>query len=232
MKTWRRFLGKVAIVLALAGCATAGNPRDPFEGFNRAMFGFNDTLDKAALKPAAKLYSDLLPSFVQTAIGNFFGNIGDVWTLVNDVLQGKGEQGASDFMRVTINTSFSLLGLIDVASDAGLTKHNEDFGQTLGTWGVGSGPYVVLPFFGPSTLRDSVALPVDISGDLWTYKRPMKVRNAGSVVRVIDNRAALMGASNLIEEAALDPYEFVRDAYLQRRENRIRDNYGSSDSQK
>lgn len=232
MRTWGRLLGKLVLVSVLAGCATASNPRDPFEGFNRAMFGFNDAIDKAAVKPAAKIYEELLPSFVQTAIGNFFGNIGDVWTLVNDILQGRGEQAASDFMRVTINSSFGLLGLIDVASDAGLTKHKEDFGQTLGTWGVASGPYVVLPVFGPSTMRDSIALPVDLSGDLWRYKHPVKVRNVGTVVRAIDNRAALLNATNLIEEAALDPYEFVRDAYMQRRQSMIGEGREPADSDK
>lgn len=223
MTGWRKWLTVLAIMTAISGCASTGNPRDPLEGFNRAMFSFNDTIDKVALKPAAKFYEDVLPSFVQTAIGNFFGNIGDIWTLVNDVLQGKVEQGGSDLMRVSINTVLGFGGIIDIASDAGLTKHKEDFGQTLAIWGIGAGPYMVLPFFGPSTLRDSAALPVDWQGDLWNHKRPVLVRNVGSVIRAVDQRAALLGASNLIEEAALDPYEFVRDAYLQRRESTIHD---------
>jgi phospholipid-binding lipoprotein MlaA len=222
MNLYRRF-GALAIVLALTGCATARNPQDPLEGFNRSMFTFNDAFDKAALKPAAKAYQSILPSFVQTGIGNFFGNIGDVWTAANDLLQGKAADGVTDVMRVALNSTFGLGGVLDIGSEAGMTKHREDFGQTLGKWGVKSGPYVVLPFLGSSTVRDSVALPVDYVGDPWGYKYPVRWRNTGSVVRVIDQRAVVLDASTLIEEAALDRYEFVRDAYLQRRESKIHD---------
>jgi phospholipid-binding lipoprotein MlaA len=215
--------GALAIVLALTGCATARNPQDPLESFNRSMFTFNDAFDKAALKPAAKAYQSILPSFVQTGIGNFFGNIGDVWTAVNNLLQGKAADGMTDVMRVAVNSTLGLGGVLDIGSEAGMTKHREDFGQTLGRWGVKSGPYVVLPFLGSSTIRDSAALPVDYAGDPWGYKYPVRWRNTGSVVRVIDQRAVLLDASNLIEEAALDRYEFVRDAYLQRRESKILD---------
>jgi phospholipid-binding lipoprotein MlaA len=222
MKLFRRF-GALAMVLALTGCATAPNQRDPLEGFNRSMFIFNDTFDKAALKPAAKAYKSILPSFVQTGIGNFFGNIGDVWTAVNELLQGKAADGVTDVMRVAVNSTLGLGGVLDIGSEAGMTKHHEDFGQTLGKWGVKSGPYVVLPFLGSSTIRDSVALPLDYKGDPWGYKYPVRWRNTGTVVRVIDQRAVVLNASNLIEDAALDRYEFVRDAYLQRRESNIRD---------
>lgn len=217
----RRFIGALALATTLAGCATSNNPQDPFEGFNRTMFGFNDAIDQAALKPAATAYRSILPTFVQIAIGNFFGNIGDVWTAVNNVLQGKLADGFTDVMRVAVNSTLGLGGLIDIGSDAGMAKHKEDFGQTLGVWGVASGPYVVLPFLGSSTVRDSVALPVDIQGDPWGYTTPVRVRNVGSVVRVVDQRAAVLDASNLIEDAALDRYEFVRDAFLQRRANKI-----------
>jgi len=221
-------LGKTLLLssaLLMGGCATtnAHNPDDPLEGFNRSMFEFNDTVDRVALKPAATAYHDHLPSFVQTGIGNFFGNIEDVWTMVNNFLQGKVESGANDFMRVAVNTVLGFGGVLDIASEAGLQKHKEDFGQTLGKWGVGSGPYVVLPLFGPSTVRDTAALPVDISGDLWSYTTPVDVRNTGAVIRLVDQRAALLNASGLLEDAALDRYSFVRSAYLQRRESMVHD---------
>lgn len=225
MKLSTRF-GTLAIVLVLTGCATARNAQDPLEGFNRAMFTFNDAVDRVALKPAAKAYQSILPSFVQTGIGNFFGNIGDVWTAVNNLLQGKAADGVTDVMRVAVNSTLGLGGVLDIASEAGMRKHREDFGQTLATWGVKPGPYVVLPLLGSSTIRDSLALPLDYTGDPWGYVYPVHTRNAGSVVRVIDQRAVVLDASNLIEEAALDRYEFVRDAYLQRRESKVRDGEG------
>lgn len=222
-------IGVLGVVLALSGCATSSNPNDPLENYNRAMFSFNDTLDQVALKPAATVYQDVLPSFVQTGIGNFFGNIGDVWTAVNNLLQGKLENGMTDIMRVALNTTIGLLGLLDVGSELGLPKHQEDFGQTLGVWGVESGPYVVLPVFGASTVRDTAAFPVDFSADLWSHKDPVDVRNIGTGVRLVDQRAALLGASSLLEDAALDKYAFVRDAYLQRRENLVRDGRSKED---
>ncbi|WP_295998342.1 VacJ family lipoprotein [Rugamonas sp.] len=215
-------LAAAATALVLGGCA-GPNPRDPYEGFNRAMFSFNDTVDKVALKPVATAYKNVLPSFVQTGIDNFFGNLSDAWSVVNDALQGKGTQGARDLGRVGLNTTFGLLGFIDVATPNGLRKHTEDFGQTLGYWGVSSGPYLMLPLLGPSTVRDTAALPVDIAGDIWHYKSPVYIRNIGTVTRVIDQRANLLDASNLLEEAALDRYEFVRDGYLQRRESQVHD---------
>lgn len=193
------------------------NPRDPLEGFNRAMFGFNEKVDEVVLKPVAQAYDAVVPSFVQTAIGNFFGNIGDIWTAVNDLLQGKVEDGVNDIMRVAVNSTIGLGGLIDIASAGGIPKHREDFGQTLGAWGMRSGPYIMLPILGASTLRDVVATPLDFKGDLWSYQTPLATRYLGSVVRVIDKRASFLDASSLIEEAALDKYVFIRDAYLQRR---------------
>lgn len=209
--------------IVLAGCASTNNPRDPLEGFNRPIFNFNDKVDQVALKPAAKAYRAVLPSFVQTGVGNFFGNLSDVWTAVNNVLQGKVGDGLSDFMRVAVNSTIGLGGLLDVSSEAGIPKHKEDFGQTLGTWGVASGSYIVLPLLGPSTIRDTAALPLDYKGDVWGYVDPVWVRNTGAVIRVIDARASVLDASDLIEGAALDRYEFVRDAYLQRRESRVND---------
>lgn len=213
----------LTVALSLAGCATTSNPKDPFESYNRAMFAFNEKFDKAALKPAAEVYSNVFPSFVRTGIGNFFGNLGDVWTTVNNFLQGKPADGASDVMRVGVNTVFGLGGVLDIATEAGIPKHKEDFGQTLGKWGVKPGPYIVLPVLGSSTLRDTAVLPLDLYGDPWLHKNPVRWRNTGTVVRLVDQRAVLLDVSNLVEEAALDKYEFVRDAYLQRRESKVHD---------
>lgn len=223
------------ILAGLTGCATTSatpNPKDPFEGFNRTMFKFNDKLDEVALKPAAAAYQKVLPSFVQTGIGNFFGNLGDVWTAVNNLLQGNIEKGMSDVGRVALNSTFGLAGLIDIGSEAGMAKHKEDFGQTLGVWGVKPGPYVVLPVFGSYTLRDTIVFPIDFNADPWAYKYPVRLRNVGTAVRLIDRRASLLGASNLIEEAALDRYEFTRDGYMQRRESQIQDGKGPADDDK
>ncbi len=216
-------LAALAAVFALvSGCAST-NPKDPLEGFNRPVFAFNDAIDKHALKPAATAYKKVLPSFVQTGINNFFGNLSDVWSSANNLMQGKGEAGMSDFTRVMMNTTFGIGGLFDVASEAGLQKHNEDFGQTLGYWGVPSGPYVMLPLLGPSTVRDTAALPLDMAADPWNQYNNVGYRNVGTVTRVVDQRAVLLDASNLMEEAALDRYEFIRDGYLQRRQSKIFD---------
>ncbi|MDO8301507.1 MAG: VacJ family lipoprotein [Lacisediminimonas sp.] len=212
----------------LAGCAIGKDPRDPFEGFNRAMYSVNDKVDRYALKPTAEVYRDTVPSFVQTGVYNFFGNLGDVWTAVNNLLQGKIGHGVSDVMRVAVNTVLGLGGVLDIASEAGMPKHKQDFGATLGVWGVGSGPYVVLPFFGPSTLRDTVALPLDMKADIWGEVTPVWQRNTGRVLRVVDLRAGVLDAVNLIEEAALDPYEFVRDGFLQRRASKINEGAASA----
>ncbi|SFV03734.1 MlaA family lipoprotein [Pseudoduganella namucuonensis] len=206
----------------LTGCA-GPNPRDPYEGFNRAMFKFNDKVDQVALKPAATAYKTVLPGFVQTGVNNFFGNMSDVWTAANNFMQGKGEQGMTDVMRVALNSTFGLLGVLDIASEAGLQKHNEDFGQTLGHWGVDSGPYLMLPLLGPSTVRDTAGLPLDIAADPWRKVTPDAARNWGVAVRGVDQRAVLLDASNLMEEAALDRYEFVRDGFLQRRQSKVYD---------
>jgi phospholipid-binding lipoprotein MlaA len=221
---WRRIGLAVVAASVLAGCATGPNPKDPFEKYNRGVFAFNDVVDRVALKPAATAYKEVLPTFVQTGISNFFGNMSDLWSSVNNLLQGKGRDGMSDFMRFSLNSTFGIAGLLDIASEAGLHKHSEDFGQTLGAWGVAPGPYVMLPLLGPSTFRDTVVLPIDIYADPWAYVYPVNVRNIGIAVRAIDQRAAVLDASNLMEEAALDRYEFIRDGFLQRRESRITDN--------
>lgn len=213
----------LAIAASVSACATGTNPRDPLEGYNRAMFKFNDTVDQVALKPVATAYKKVTPSFVQTGVGNFFGNLSDVWSAVNNLLQGKGEAGLQDVVRVSMNSTFGILGLIDIASQAGIPKHNEDFGQTLGWYGIQPGPYVMLPLLGPSTVRDTVALPLDMTGDPWRYKDPVNVRTIGTVTRIVDKRAALLDATNLMEAAALDRYEFIRDGFLQARESKVFD---------
>ncbi|MGZ8287849.1 MAG: MlaA family lipoprotein [Telluria sp.] len=217
-----RALALAACALALGGCAT-NNPADPLEPYNRAVFQFNDAVDRAALKPAATAYKRVLPGFVQTGVHNFFGNLTDVWSAANNLMQGKGQRGMSDVTRVAMNSTLGLGGLLDIASEAGLQKHNEDFGQTLGHWGVASGPYFMLPLLGPSTVRDTAALPLDMAADPWTYVDPASTRNWGTALRIVDKRAEILDASNLVEEAALDRYVFIRDGYMQRRESQVFD---------
>ncbi len=224
--SWRTAAMAVVAVATLSGCAT-NNPKDPLEPFNRTMFKFNDAIDQAALKPAATAYKRATPSFVQTGVSNFFGNLADVWTGVNNLMQGKGEAGMSDLTRVSLNSTFGFFGLLDIASEAGIKKHNEDFGQTLGYWGVPSGPYVMLPILGPSTVRDTSALPLDIAADPWGYNNAVAWRNAGTALRVVDQRATILDASNLMEAAALDRYEFIRDGFLQRRKGQVFDGESS-----
>ena len=221
----------VALSMLLSACASTSvpgagsDPRDPYENYNRAMFEFNRKLDDNVLKPVATGYVTVLPSFVRTAVGNFFANIGDVWTAVNNYLQGKPKDGTTDVARIVFNSTIGIAGLMDVATPMGLPKHEEDFGQTLGVWGAKSGPYVVLPFFGSSTLRDTFAKPIDLYADPLTASNdvPVRAKNSGRVLRAVDDRAALLDTGTLMEGAALDPYQFFRDAYLQRRESRIRD---------
>lgn len=217
-----RSVALASAALLLAGCAST-TPGDPLESYNRAMFKFNDAVDRTALKPAATVYKQAVPRFMQTGVNNFFGNLGDVWSAANNLMQGKGEAGMSDFTRFTLNSTFGFAGLLDIASEAGLQKHNEDFGQTLGYWGMPSGPYFVLPLLGPSTVRDSAALPLDMAADPWNYVDPTATRNWGTALRIVDKRAEILDASNLVEEAALDRYVFIRDGYLQRRQSQVFD---------
>lgn len=207
----------------LAGCATSGNPKDPIEGFNRAVFAFNEGLDTAILKPVATGYEAVLPSPVRTGVTNFFSNIEDFFIGVNNLLQGKVPEAFSDLGRVAINSTIGLLGIIDFATDAGLEKHNEDFGQTFGRWGVGNGAYVVIPVFGPRTVRDTVGLVLDVSADPVANHNPAQTRDIALVLRLVNDRANLLAADKVIEEAALDKYTYVRDAYLQRRRKLIHD---------
>ncbi|BEP47494.1 MULTISPECIES: MlaA family lipoprotein [Variovorax] len=216
----------VAVALALiAGCASGphANPADPFEPFNRGVTRFNDTVDEAVLVPVATAYQRVLPSMVRTGVGNFFGNLGDVWSFVNSVAQLKLQNSAETFMRVNVNTFFGLGGLLDIATEAGIDRHEEDFGQTLGRWGVGAGPYVVLPVFGPSTLRDTAALPVDRAGSVLGNMNDVAWRNSLSFVEAVDTRAKYLRAGRLLDDAALDKYTFTRDAFLQHRRNDVYD---------
>lgn len=226
-KTMKTRLRTTVLAIAaaglLGGCATSGNPRDPVEGFNRAMFGFNEAIDKVAIKPVAQGYEAVLPSPVRTGVTNFFGNIADLFIGVNNLLQGKPGAAVNDWGRVLVNSTVGILGLIDVASGMGMEKHAEDFGQTFGRWGVGDGAYVVLPFFGPSTVRDTVGLVVDVQVDPVGNIDHVPTRNTLRALRIIDTRADLLPADKVIEEAALDKYAYVRDGYLQRRRSLIYD---------
>ena len=213
----------VLSVTLLAGCATGTNPQDPFESFNRGVYSFNEGLDKAILRPAAEVYRGVLPQFIRASVSNFFSNINDIVVAVNNLLQGKFTTAVSDFGRVAINSTIGVLGLFDVASEAGIEKHEEDFGQTLGWWGMGDGPFIMLPFFGPSNGRDAVGRIVDYFSDPVSYVDPTRPRNQLWGTRVVNRRSELLEASTVLQTAALDPYEFVRDAYLQRRRSQIYD---------
>ncbi len=213
----------VAAAMGMAGCATtANNPRDPFEGFNRAMFSVNEGID-VVVKPVARGYDAVLPGPIKTGIGNFFGNIADLWIAVNNFLQGKVTEGASDVGRVLVNSTVGIVGLIDVASDLGLEKHAEDFGQTLGKWGVGEGPYLFWPIIGPRNVRDTFGFAVDASADPVVHLHDVSARNTLIGIRFIDLRASLLPADKVIEEAAFDKYNYIRDAYFQNRRNAVHD---------
>lgn len=207
----------------LCGCATASNPRDPFERFNRGVYQFNEQLDRAILKPVAEGYRAVLPPFVRQSVSNVFSNLNDVRVGLNNALQGKFTTAYSDFGRVFINSTLGVLGLFDIASEAGIEKHDEDFGQTLGRWGVREGPFLMLPLFGPSTVRDFAGLGVDYVTDPVTYVDPSRSQNQLTGTRLVNRRAELLEAKKVLESAALDEYEFLRDAYLQRRHNLIYD---------
>jgi phospholipid-binding lipoprotein MlaA len=211
-------------LLLVSGCATGKNPKDPLEPFNRGVYEFNETIDRWALKPAAKGYRAAVPLPVRGGVTNFFGNFRDVTTAINNFLQLKLGTGFADVGRVAVNTTAGIFGVFDVASHIGLEKHEEDFGQTLGYWGAPDGPYLVLPLFGPSTTRDSVGL----IGDYFTDPEFFLVNGPPENwivfgTRLINVRANLLEAERVLDQAALDRYAFLRDAYLQRRRNLILD---------
>jgi phospholipid-binding lipoprotein MlaA len=213
-------------LLVLTGCAASGeerDPRDPWEGLNRGIYRFNETFDEYLARPVARTYVKVLHQEIRTRIANFFANLQDPFIGLNNFLQGKLEDGVNDWARFVVNSSFGLLGLHDVAGDGGMEKHNEDFGQTLGYWGVGSGAYLMLPILSSSTLRDTGGLAVDWTLDLLSEVRPINLRNSLVAVRGINTRAELLEASRILEEAALDKYVFQRDAYFQRRRSLVYD---------
>jgi phospholipid-binding lipoprotein MlaA len=214
----RTFLTVLAFAF-VSGCATTsgGDPRDPIEGFNRSMYSFNEGFDEAIGRPVAGAYKAVVPDPVRTWVRNFFANLEDVFIGVNNMLQGKIADGWTDWVRFVFNTTIGLAGINDVASEMGLEKHNEDFGQTFGRWGAGDGAYIVLPFFGSSTVRDTAGLVLDSYFDPVRRHEPTGVRTFAVLLRATSKRADLLDASRILEEAALDKYVFQRDAYLQRR---------------
>ena len=211
------------------GCASipegnAPSKNDPWELVNRNVYSFNEGLDDYFVRPLTKVYEFILPEFVRNRFSNIFSNVGDIYTAVNQLIQGKPKTAVDDLLRVVINTTMGIGGMFDVATGAGLEKHQEDFGQTFGVWGVPDGPYMVLPFLGPSNVRDTVGWAFDLETDiLLSYISDIPVRNTISGVRIVDQRSKYLNSSSLLETAAFDKYTFVRDAYTQRRRDRIYD---------
>jgi phospholipid-binding lipoprotein MlaA len=208
--------------VVLSGCVTAQRP-DPLEPLNRKVFAFNDAVDTAVLKPVAQVYKVVLPSPVQLAVSNFFGNVKDAWSAVNLFLQGRFADGFSDVMRFGTNTVFGFAGVMDIATELGFERHGEDFGQTLGRWGVPSGAYIVWPILGPSTVRDSIGLPVDMMATPESLVSVSLTRKTMTGLRLVSARAGVLSATGLIDDIALDKYAFVRNAYLQRRRSLVYD---------
>lgn len=224
MTRWVRNAAMVLLLCGAAGCATVGNdPRDPHENFNRAMYSFNEGFDQAIGKPIATAYRDTVPDPIRTWVRNFFANIGDLWIGANNLVQGKPLDAITDWARFAINSTLGVFGINDVASSMGIEKHDEDFGQTMGRWGLDDGAYLVWPFIGSSSVRDTIGLIPDISFDPVLNHKPHGVRGAMVVVRATSKRADLLDASRILEEAALDKYVFQRDAYLQRRRSQVYD---------
>jgi phospholipid-binding lipoprotein MlaA len=226
MKLRRLLLAGVALVV-LGGCATApntttgpgltttaSNPIDPWENWNRKVYGFNDSIDRAVLKPVAETYRDVVPSPVRTGVSNVLGNIRDVWSAANHLLQGKFVVGMEMGMRVLVNTAFGLGGLLDPATEMRLTKRPTDFGLTLGTWGLATGPFVMLPLLGPSTVRDTVGTAVGTKFSPSSLPPTPNGQLAVTGVDLLNTRTNLLGAGQLLDQVALDKYSFLRDAYL------------------
>jgi phospholipid-binding lipoprotein MlaA len=219
----------LALCLALlTGCASGPNthPRDPIEPFNRGVQRFNDGVDEAVLKPVATAYREVMPDLLRTGVNNFFANLRDLWSSVNAALQLRPQEAVENFMRFNVNTLLGLGGIVDVASELQIERTTLDFGQTLGRWGIPSGPYLVLPFMGPSTVRDAVGMGVESSGDLVMGMNHVPSRNSLYALRVVETRANLLRAGTMLDQAALDKYSFTRDAYLQRRDSQVRDLIG------
>ncbi|MEY4507572.1 MAG: hypothetical protein RL297_2150 [Pseudomonadota bacterium] len=223
----RAVLRCVGLVLAvvLTGCATGpdAHPKDPLEPWNRGVYRLNDAIDTAVLKPVATTYTAITPDPVRKGVGNFFNNIRDVWSAANAALQLRPQEAMENLFRVGVNTFFGLGGVLDVATEMGIPRTRMDFGQTLGRWGVPAGPYLVLPLLGPSTLRDASGTAVQFRANDYTEFDDEAVRNSLTALEVVDTRAGLLRAGTLLDEAAIDKYSFVRDFYLQRRQNQIDD---------
>ena len=211
------------LLTAATATAHAQSANDPFEPVNRAIFSFNDALDRAVLTPLAKGYQAVVPELARQGVTNFFGNFGDGWSAINQALQGKGEAAATMTMRVATNTLFGIGGLFDVASDLGMERRSEDFGQTLGRWGMPGGPYIVWPLLGPSTARDTLARPLDLAWSTSLVINDSGVNAGLTALQLIDTRAGLLSASQVLEGIALDKYSFIRDAYVARRRNLVYD---------
>ena len=227
MKYRLRQLAQLALAASvlLVGCASAptANPKDPWESMNRSVASFNDKVDDNVLKPVATGYRNVVPDLVQTGVRNVFNNFADMWSTVNNLLQLKPLNTAESLGRVVVNTVFGIYGIFDVATYIKLERHPEDFGQTLGYWGVPNGPYLVLPLFGPSTLRDGASLPVDFAVSPTQYINDIPTRNQVFALRLVSKRAELLKSGNMLEEASIDKYSFTRDAYLQYRRSQIYD---------
>ena len=208
--------------MLLAGCATHGDPRDPLEPLNRKFYAFNDALDRYLMRPVAQFYREVTPPVIDDAVTNFFANIGEISSTANNLLQGDFGEGVEDLSRVVVNTTLGLGGLIDIGEELGLQRHEEDFGQTLAVWGIPPGPYLVVPFVGPRTLRHGAGDIVDGFANPLNYTS-LAVRLPTATLEAIDTRAGLLEETEIMERAALDPYEFLRNAYFQRREYLIHD---------
>lgn len=212
----------LAVALVLGASAQAADS-DPLEGVNRVVYRFNDGVDAVLLKPVAEGYRAVVPELARAGVNNVFGNIGDVWSAINNLLQGKGQSAATMAFRVGTNTLFGIGGLFDVASDLGMERQSEDFGQTLGRWGLAAGPYLVLPLLGPSSLRDTAALPLDLSAGVGAYTANVRTANSLRALQLVNARANLLSAGKVLDAIALDKYVFIRDAYLSRRRNLVHD---------
>jgi phospholipid-binding lipoprotein MlaA len=220
-----RCMGSAVVIALMAGCASGpnANPQDPLEPFNRDVSAFNESVDSVVLKPVATVYRDVTPDLVRTGVSNFFSNLGDVWSFINASLQLRPREASENFLRFGVNTAFGLGGVLDIASEMGIERTRLDFGQTLGRWGVPSGPYLVLPIFGPSSFRDAAGFSVEARGDLIQGLDSVSTRNALTVLRAVETRANLLRATSMLEGAALDKYSFTRDVYLRRRQSQIED---------
>ena len=210
----------VCAAALLSGCATttgSGNPADPLESMNRSIYSFNEGVDEAIFKPVATAYQSVTPRVARQGVTNFFDNLGDAWSFVNNVLQGQGQDAYNSMVRFSVNTVLGIGGLFDIASEAGIERRKQDFGQTLGRWGLPTGPYLVLPFWGPSTVRDSAGLAVDAFGYPANTLDDVRWRNSLFGLRMVNNRANLLKAGDVLDSVALDKYSLVRDVYLRSR---------------